>query len=88
MYWRDWRELCGLKFLRLEDFLDNRRHGMCVQLEPQGVLFMEVSSFYLSACLLLGLLLLLLEARLRLQDSCQKLHLPGDLHQPRHRASV
>lgn len=62
MYWRDWRELCGLKFLRLEDFLDNRRHGMCVQLEPQGVLFMEVSSFYLSACLLLGLLLLLLEA--------------------------
>lgn len=42
VYWRDWRELCGLKFLRLEDFLDNRRHGMCVQLEPQGVLFMEV----------------------------------------------
>uniref|UniRef100_H3CBN3 protein kinase C n=1 Tax=Tetraodon nigroviridis TaxID=99883 RepID=H3CBN3_TETNG len=42
VYWRDWRELCGVKFLRLEDFLDNRRHGMCVQLEPQGVLFMEV----------------------------------------------
>lgn len=49
MYWRDWRELCGLKFLRLEDFLDNRRHGMCVQLEPQGILFMEVSRFQLSA---------------------------------------
>lgn len=49
MYWRDWRELCGVKFLRLEDFLDNRRHGMCVQLEPQGVLFMEVSTFQLPA---------------------------------------
>ncbi|XP_075885519.1 serine/threonine-protein kinase N2 [Nelusetta ayraudi] len=42
VYWRDWRALCGLKFLRLEDFLDNRRHGMCLQLEPQGVLFIEV----------------------------------------------
>lgn len=60
VYWRDWRELCGLKFLRLEDFLDNRRHGMCVQLEPQGILFMEVSSFQLSSRLfhlrLLGLM--------------------------------
>ncbi|KAM9338218.1 serine/threonine-protein kinase N2 [Symphorus nematophorus] len=43
VYWRDWRALGGLKFLRLEDFLDNRRHGMCVQLEPQGVLFIEVT---------------------------------------------
>ncbi|XP_076614145.1 serine/threonine-protein kinase N2 isoform X1 [Chaetodon auriga] len=42
-YWRDCRALCGVKFLRLEDFLDNRKHGMCVQLEPQGVLFIEVT---------------------------------------------
>ncbi|XP_041667587.1 serine/threonine-protein kinase N2 [Cheilinus undulatus] len=42
-YWRDWRALGGVKFLRLEDFLDNRRHGMCLQLEPQGVLFIEVT---------------------------------------------
>ncbi|XP_045923532.1 serine/threonine-protein kinase N2 isoform X2 [Micropterus dolomieu] len=41
--WRDWRELCGVKFLRLEDFLDNRRRGMCLQLEPQGILFLEVT---------------------------------------------
>lgn len=45
MYWRDWRALSGVKFLRLEDFLDNRRHGMCLQLEPQGILFMEVLTF-------------------------------------------
>ncbi|XP_062447004.1 serine/threonine-protein kinase N3 [Rhea pennata] len=42
VYWRDWRELCAVKFLRLDDFLDNKRHGMCLSLEPQGVLFAEV----------------------------------------------
>uniref|UniRef100_A0A3P8SZH8 protein kinase C n=1 Tax=Amphiprion percula TaxID=161767 RepID=A0A3P8SZH8_AMPPE len=42
VYWRDWRALSGVKFLRLEDFLDNQRHGMCLQLEPQGILFIEV----------------------------------------------
>ncbi|KAJ3605265.1 hypothetical protein NHX12_027315 [Muraenolepis orangiensis] len=43
VYWRDWRSLCGVKFLRLEDFLDNQRHGMCLNLEPQGLLFIEVT---------------------------------------------
>uniref|UniRef100_A0A8C9X6T9 protein kinase C n=1 Tax=Sander lucioperca TaxID=283035 RepID=A0A8C9X6T9_SANLU len=43
VYWRDWRALSGVKFLRLEDFLDNQRHGMCLQLEPQGILFIEVT---------------------------------------------
>uniref|UniRef100_A0A8C4GKQ6 protein kinase C n=1 Tax=Dicentrarchus labrax TaxID=13489 RepID=A0A8C4GKQ6_DICLA len=43
VYWRDWRALSGVKFLRLEDFLDNLRHGMCLQLEPQGILFIEVT---------------------------------------------
>ncbi|KAI3361916.1 hypothetical protein L3Q82_012186 [Scortum barcoo] len=43
VYWRDWRALSGVKFLRLEDFLDNRRRGMCLQLEPQGILFIEVT---------------------------------------------
>ncbi|KAM8872393.1 serine/threonine-protein kinase N2 [Synchiropus picturatus] len=42
VYWRDWRALGGVKFLRLEDFLDNQRHGMCLPLEPQGILFIEV----------------------------------------------
>ncbi|XP_068430381.1 serine/threonine-protein kinase N2 [Clinocottus analis] len=40
--WRDWRALSAVKFLRLEEFLDNQRHGMCLQLEPQGLLFIEV----------------------------------------------
>ncbi|XP_034457401.1 serine/threonine-protein kinase N2 isoform X2 [Hippoglossus hippoglossus] len=43
VYWRDWRALSGVKFLRLEDFLDNQRHGMCLKLEPQGILFIEVT---------------------------------------------
>ncbi|KAK0146704.1 Serine/threonine-protein kinase N2 [Merluccius polli] len=43
VYWRDRRSLCGVKFLRLEDFLDNQRHGMCLNLEPQGMLFIEVT---------------------------------------------
>ncbi|XP_069465282.1 serine/threonine-protein kinase N3 isoform X2 [Ambystoma mexicanum] len=42
VHWRDWRELCGLKFVRLEDFLDNERHGLCLNLEPQGMLYAEV----------------------------------------------
>lgn len=48
VYWRDWRALCGVKFLRLEDFLDNQRHGMCLYLEPQGMLFAEVTSTLIS----------------------------------------
>ncbi|XP_007475160.1 serine/threonine-protein kinase N3 isoform X3 [Monodelphis domestica] len=40
--WRDWRELCGVAFLRLEDFLDNARHTLSLGLEPQGQLFVEV----------------------------------------------
>lgn len=33
-----------MKFLRLDDFLDNERHGLCLALEPQGLLFAEVRS--------------------------------------------
>ena len=42
IYWRDWRALCGVKFLRLEEFIDDVRHGMALQLEPQGLLFAEI----------------------------------------------
>uniref|UniRef100_A0A3B4EUC7 protein kinase C n=1 Tax=Pundamilia nyererei TaxID=303518 RepID=A0A3B4EUC7_9CICH len=48
VYWRDWRSLCAVKFLRLEDFLDNQRHGMCLYLEPQGMLFAEVYKHHFS----------------------------------------
>ena len=39
VYWRDWRSLCAVKFLRLEEFVDDVRHGMALQLEPKGMLF-------------------------------------------------
>eukprot|EP00094_Tigriopus_californicus_P003780 TCALIF_03636-PA protein Name:"Similar to Pkn Serine/threonine-protein kinase N (Drosophila melanogaster)" AED:0.17 eAED:0.17 QI:0/0.92/0.85/1/0.53/0.64/14/537/1195 len=42
IYWRDWRSLCAVKFLRLEDFIDDVRHGMALKLEPQGLLFAEI----------------------------------------------
>ncbi|XP_077987173.1 serine/threonine-protein kinase N2-like [Glandiceps talaboti] len=43
VYYKDWRSLAALKYLRLEDFLDNQRHGMCLAMEPQGMLFVEIT---------------------------------------------
>ena len=40
--WKEQRQMCALKFLRLEDFLYDRRHGQAVNLEPQGILFADV----------------------------------------------
>lgn len=42
VYWRDYRSLCALKFLKLEDFLDNQKHRVQLELEPQGLLLAEV----------------------------------------------
>merc|ERR1719187_1003196 len=42
IYWKDWRSLCAVKFLKLEEFVDDVRHGMAIQLEPQGILFAEI----------------------------------------------
>jgi len=42
IYWKDWRSLCAVKFLKLEEFVDDVRHGMAIQLEPQGLLFAEI----------------------------------------------
>ncbi|ERL95282.1 hypothetical protein D910_12548 [Dendroctonus ponderosae] len=42
VYWKDWRSLCGVIFLRLEEFIDNDRDGMVLHLEPQGLLFAEI----------------------------------------------
>ena len=41
--WKDYRNMCAVKFLRLEDFLDAKQDGMIIHLEPQGILFAEVS---------------------------------------------
>ncbi|XP_072931864.1 serine/threonine-protein kinase N [Epargyreus clarus] len=42
IHWKDWRGLCGVKFMRLEEFIDDIRHGMALELEPQGLLFAEI----------------------------------------------
>lgn len=41
VFWRDWRSLCAIKFLKLEEFIEDTRHGIALQLEPQGILFSE-----------------------------------------------
>ncbi|XP_011894322.1 PREDICTED: serine/threonine-protein kinase N3 isoform X2 [Cercocebus atys] len=43
VHWRDWRQLCGVAFLRLEDFLDNACHQLSLSLVPQGLLFAQVT---------------------------------------------
>ena len=42
VFWRDQRGLCALKFLKLEDFLDNERHEVQLDMESQGCLVAEV----------------------------------------------
>ncbi|XP_035432179.2 serine/threonine-protein kinase N [Spodoptera frugiperda] len=42
IHWKDWRGLCAVKVLRLEEFIDDIRHGMALELEPQGLLFAEI----------------------------------------------
>lgn len=41
VFWRDWRSLCAIKFVKLDEFIEDRRHGIALQLEPQGILFSE-----------------------------------------------
>ncbi|XP_052581911.1 serine/threonine-protein kinase N3 isoform X1 [Peromyscus californicus insignis] len=43
VHWRDWRQLCGVAFLKLEDFLDNTCHQLSLSLVPQGRLFAQVT---------------------------------------------
>uniref|UniRef100_A0A7N5ZUE3 REM-1 domain-containing protein n=1 Tax=Anabas testudineus TaxID=64144 RepID=A0A7N5ZUE3_ANATE len=45
VYWRDYRSLCALKYLKLEEFLDNQKHRVQLELEPQGLLLAEVTFF-------------------------------------------
>uniref|UniRef100_A0A8C7P0V1 protein kinase C n=1 Tax=Oncorhynchus mykiss TaxID=8022 RepID=A0A8C7P0V1_ONCMY len=45
VYWKDYRSLCALKYLKLEDFLDNQKHRVQLDLEPQGLLLAEVIFF-------------------------------------------
>ncbi|CAH2297364.1 Serine threonine- kinase N2 [Pelobates cultripes] len=43
LYWHDRRSLCATKMLKLEEFLVNRKQELCLQLEPQGTLFIKVT---------------------------------------------
>ncbi|CAH2297365.1 Serine threonine- kinase N2 [Pelobates cultripes] len=43
LYWHDRRSLCAIKTLKLEEFLVNRKQELCLQLEPQGTLFIKVT---------------------------------------------
>ncbi|XP_076784512.1 serine/threonine-protein kinase N3 isoform X2 [Arvicanthis niloticus] len=43
VHWRDWRQLCGVAFLKLEDFLDNACHQLSLSLVPQGRLFAQIT---------------------------------------------
>uniref|UniRef100_A0A3Q3KRG2 protein kinase C n=1 Tax=Monopterus albus TaxID=43700 RepID=A0A3Q3KRG2_MONAL len=45
VYWKDYRSLCALKYLKLEEFLDNQKHRVQLELEPQGLLLAEVTFF-------------------------------------------
>lgn len=42
VYWKDYRSLCALKYVKLEEFLDNQKHRVQLELEPQGLLLAEV----------------------------------------------
>uniref|UniRef100_A0A3B4A0L7 Uncharacterized protein n=1 Tax=Periophthalmus magnuspinnatus TaxID=409849 RepID=A0A3B4A0L7_9GOBI len=45
VYWKDYRSLCALKYLKLEEFLDNQKHRVQLELEPQGLMLAEVTFF-------------------------------------------
>jgi len=38
--------MCAVKFLKLEDFLEDNRHGLAIDMEPSGLLFAEVTSSF------------------------------------------
>ncbi|KAM5173119.1 serine/threonine-protein kinase N1-like [Mantella aurantiaca] len=45
VYRRDFRSLCAIKYVKLEEFLDDQRQETFLELEPQGTLLCEVA-FY------------------------------------------
>ncbi|KAM4615816.1 serine/threonine-protein kinase N2-like [Polymixia lowei] len=42
VFWRDRRGMCALRFLRLEEMMDNPNQGQCFCLEPQGTLYAKI----------------------------------------------
>ena len=48
----------SVKFVRLEEFLDNKKHSLTLPMEPQGLLFAEVIVMYLLFVLLINFLII------------------------------
>ncbi|XP_044051156.1 serine/threonine-protein kinase N2-like isoform X2 [Siniperca chuatsi] len=42
VFWRDRRAMCAVKFLRLEEMMDNPDHSQELSLEPQGLLYAKL----------------------------------------------
>lgn len=42
IYWKEGNVLCGILYLKLEDFFDTAACTLCLPLEPQGILLAEV----------------------------------------------
>uniref|UniRef100_A0A4W6CQB4 protein kinase C n=1 Tax=Lates calcarifer TaxID=8187 RepID=A0A4W6CQB4_LATCA len=42
VFWRDRTAMCAIKFLRLEEMMDNPNHNQGLSLEPQGLLYAKV----------------------------------------------
>lgn len=82
VYWRDYRSLCALKYLKLEEFLDNQRHQVQLELEPQGLLLAEV----LQSAQRHTPEVPQTPSRPSRPASDPLLFVPGDLFQPDHRA--
>uniref|UniRef100_A0A665WQP8 protein kinase C n=1 Tax=Echeneis naucrates TaxID=173247 RepID=A0A665WQP8_ECHNA len=49
VFWRDRRAMCAIKFLRLEEMMDNQYHDQGLGLEPQGVLHAKVLLRFIDA---------------------------------------
>ncbi|XP_076007171.1 serine/threonine-protein kinase N2-like [Genypterus blacodes] len=43
IFWRDKRTMCAIKFLRLEEMMDNTNQAQGLSLEPQGDLYAKIS---------------------------------------------
>jgi len=46
IYWKEGNVLCGILYLKLEDFFDTAACTLCLPLEPQGILLAEVCGNY------------------------------------------
>ena len=42
VHWKENSTLCGLLYLKLEDFFDATMQTLCLPLDPQGILIFEV----------------------------------------------